>query len=148
VQSSKRGGMPFILPPTFSLGWPIRRYPVRTQLSATSGLGCPSRFAGGQRAARCLPSVSGSRSGASSQQALAFHAGWIEYLAFEASVGYRELCLEHFIGLPGSNRLGSQSVVMKEQFQLKLASPPKVERFVVTPPPNHSFKRTSLRAAA
>ena len=31
---------------------------------------------------------------------MAFHAGWIEELSFEARVGNRELAFEHFIALP------------------------------------------------
>ena len=119
----------------------------------TRGSDHSSRFAGGQRAARCLPSVFRSWSCASSQQAWAFHAGWIESLGFEARVGNRELGFEHFGALPVSKRLSSQCVVMKEQFQFKpvsprLALPSEVARFVVTPPPNPSFKRTCLRHAA
>ena len=153
MQSSKRGEMPCIFPATFTLGSLVQRHPVGTLLAATSGLGRPSRFAGGQHAARCLPSVSESRSGASSQQAWAFHAGWIESLGFEARVGDRELGVEHFSAHPVSKHLSSQCVVMKEKFQfkpvsLRLAPPAKVARFVVTPPPNPSFKRTCLRHAA
>ena len=153
MQSSKRRDMPFIFALAFSLGSLVRRHLVATRLFATSGLGCPSRFAGGQRTAAFIPAIQGSQLGASSSPTLVFHAGWIEYLGFEAKVVHRELCLEHFIGLPGSKRSRSQCVVMKEQFQFKrlsprLASPSKVARFVVTPPPNPSFKRTCLRHAA
>ena len=49
MRSSKRGGMPSIFLATFSLGSLIRRHSVGTQLSAMSGLGCPSRFASGLR---------------------------------------------------------------------------------------------------
>ena len=153
MQYSKRGGMPCIFPESLNLGSLVRCHPVGTQLSATSASGRPSRFAGGQRAARCLPSVFRSRSGASSQQAWAFHAGWIESLGFEARVGNRALGVEHFSAHPVSKHLSSQCVVMKEQFQFKrlsprLARPSKVARFVVTPPPNPSFKRTRLRRSA
>ena len=142
-----------ILSATVSLGSFAQRRPAGMQLSATSTSGRPSRFAGGRHAARCLPSVSESRSGASSQQAWAFHAGWIESLGFEARVGNRELGVEHFSAHPVSKHLSSQCVVMKEKIQFKpvsprLAPPSKVARFVVTPPPNHSFKRTCLRHAA
>jgi len=41
--------MPSTLPTAISLGSIIRRRPVGAQLSAASGLGCPSRYAGGLR---------------------------------------------------------------------------------------------------
>ena len=49
MQSSKHRGMPSIFPAAFSLGSLVQHHPVDAQLSATSGLGCPSRFAGSQR---------------------------------------------------------------------------------------------------
>jgi len=118
--------MPFIFALAFSLCSLARRHPVGPRSFTTSG---------------------------SSSPALVFHAGWIEYLGFEARVSHREHDFEHFIGLPGSKRSRSQCVVMKEQFQFKwlsprLARPSRVAQLVVTPPPNHSFKRTCLRQAA
>jgi len=144
--------MPTVFSAAVSPGSFAQRHLAGTKLSATSASGRPSRFAGGQRAASCLPSGSRSRSGASSQQALAFHAGWIESLGFEARVGNRVLAFEHFGAVPVSKRFSSQCVLIKEQFQFKrlprpLACPSKVARFVVTPPPNPSFKGTCLRHA-
>jgi len=46
-------------------------------LSVVVFLGCPSRFAGGQRTALGLPSVFGSRSGALNGQALTFCANQV-----------------------------------------------------------------------
>jgi len=123
MRLSNGGGMPLSLSASVSLGSFTRRRRAGTQLSATSASGCPSRFAGGQHVARCLSSVSGSRSGAPGQQASAFHAGWIEHLGFEAGVGDQRLFREQFIGLPVSNRLRSQSRRDEVQFQFKRLSP-------------------------
>ena len=50
--------MPPIILATFNVGLAIRRHSVFLHLSATSGLGCPSRFAGGQRTVGFMPVIS------------------------------------------------------------------------------------------
>jgi len=83
--------MPLILWASVSRGSFTQRHRAGTQLWATSASGRPTRFAGGQRAARCMPSLCGSRSGAPSQQVWAFHQGWIEHLGIEAGVADQRL---------------------------------------------------------
>ena len=168
VSSLKHHGMPSVFSTTVSLGSLVRRRRVGTRLFATPVSGRPSRFAGGQRTARCPPSISSSRSGASSQQAWAFHANRV------ASSGHAGLAVqapifEHFTLLPASQRLKPQSS-MPERFctspfasvaqrvyhslstqgrrtSVRVPSS-KQERVGSRPTPNPSFKRTCLRHAA
>ena len=137
-------------------------------LPVTIGAGRPSRFAGGQRTARCPPSISWSRLSASSKQAWAFRANRV------ASFGHAGLAVQapifgHFMRLPVSQRLKPQSS-MFERFctspfasvaqhvcrslgtQGRRISVPisssKQERAGSQQTPNPSFKRTCLRQAA
>ena len=134
-----------------------------------ASVGCPSRFAGGQRTALGLSSVLRSRSGASLNLAWAFPEAGIagfghEVLAVQASVS------EHSARPLVSRRLKPQCVVMSPHSNtkrsvlatialLKVArlkpwrlvtqvSASTAKRQVVQQPPNHSFKRTCLRQAA
>jgi hypothetical protein len=81
-------------------------------------------------------------------------------LAFQFPAAYRSrttcasrAILEHRKGPTGSPHPRSQYAAMKDQFKVErrgplFVSPVEVERFVVSPPPNPSFKRTCLRQAA
>jgi len=130
--------------------------------------GRPSRFAGGQRTARCPSSISRSRSGASSQQVWAFRANRL------ASFGHTGLAVhapifEHSMRLPVSQRLKPQSstpvrfcsspfasaaqhICRSLRTQGRRASscvsPSKQECVSSQQTPNPSFKRTRLRRSA
>ena len=158
--------MPSVFSATASLGPFFGE--VTPALSATSGSGCPSRFAGGQRSARCLPPSSRTRSGAASERAWAFRASQVagfghEVWAFHAAIS------ERFTWLPASQRLKPQSS-MSARFctgpfasaakrvclslhtqgrrSAMCVSPSKQERLGSHQPPNPSFKRTRLRRSA
>jgi hypothetical protein len=141
---------------------------VGARLSATSISDCPFRFAGGQRSALGLPSVFGSRSGASNDQAWAFHANQVAGFGQEVWAAHAAVS-ERFTALPVSQRLKPQSSMLARFCISPFASAAqrvcrstgtqdrrasarvlssRQERVGSHQPPNPSFKRTYLRHAA
>ena len=119
MQSSKRGEMPSIFPATFSLGSLARRHSVGTHLSITSGFGCSSRFAGGQRTVVFMPVISAHGLARQARRPWPFtQAG------SNTSLSRQRLAIERLASSTSSasqspNCLRSQCVAMKEQFQFK-----------------------------
>ena len=155
MQSSKRSGMPPVFPTTFSLGSFNRRHLVGAPLSVTSGLGlgCSSRFAGGQRTAGFISAISGHGLASRARRPWPFTQSGLNTSTPRPGLEIERLASSTSSASQPPKCLRSECVVMKEQFQFKrlsprLARPSKVARFAVTPPPNHSFKRTRLRRSA
>ena len=87
---------------------------ISQALSAAGISGRPSRFAGGRRAARCLPSLCRSRFGVSSKLAQAFRASQVEGFG-RAGLAVQASLSERFMRPPVSQRLKPQSS-MPERF--------------------------------
>jgi len=152
--------MPSVFSATVSLGSLIQSRRVGTQLSATSVSGRPSRFAGGQRTALGLPSVSGrsrcaihpglgvpreqdrelrSRRFGRSGSCLEAHHSASSLATFEATIE-REQDGKRRPRKSGrsSKRIQTQSVLPAQPESRR----PRAKKRIAVQPPNPSFKRT------